>query len=226
MSARALVIAHRGASAYEPENSLAAFVLAGVQGADGVELDVHATADGALVVHHDPDLGGRRIRELDLATVRAHTLPNAESVPTLGEALEVLGTTLYAFIEVKDLPPGADDTLFRVIDQAPAPPNCRIHAFDHRLVRRLHDRRPAVPTGVLSSSYPLDPVGPVLAARAAALWQQEELIDAPLVAALHAADLRLIAWTVDDPERMRALRALGVDGLCTNRPDVAREVIG
>lgn len=226
MSAPALVIGHRGASAYEPENSLAAFVLAGVQGADGVELDVHVTADGALVVHHDPVIEQRRICELDLDAVRAYRLANGEPVPTLAEALEVLGTSLLAFIEVKDLPRSADAQLFRVIDEAPAPPNYRIHAFDHRLVRRLYDRRPAVPTGVLSASYPIDPVGPVRAARAAALWQQQELIDAPLAAALHAADLRLYAWTVDAPPRMRELLALGVDGVCTNRPDVAREVIG
>ncbi|MDO8665828.1 MAG: glycerophosphodiester phosphodiesterase family protein, partial [Gemmatimonadales bacterium] len=85
-----LVIAHRGASGYEVENSLAAFRAAHTLGADAVELDVHATADGALVVHHDEMIGPHHIAHCSLKEVRAQPLKNGESVPTLEEALAVI----------------------------------------------------------------------------------------------------------------------------------------
>lgn len=221
-----LVIAHRGASAERPENSLAAFALALDQGADGIELDVHATADGAIVVFHDARVPAGAIAELALDEVRRHRLSNDEPVPTLAEALALIGPDADAFIEVKGLPPAADASLLETIDGAPAPARCQVHAFDHRVVRRLTDLRPALGTGVLSASYPLHPAEQVRAAGAQALWQREELIDVPLVAQVHDAGFAVHAWTVDRADRMRRLREWGVDGICTNRPGRAREVIG
>ena len=89
-SPRALVIGHRGASAYEYENSRAAFRAARARGADAVELDIHASADGALFVHHDEVVSGVHITRADSAQVRALRLPNGESVPTLEDALAAI----------------------------------------------------------------------------------------------------------------------------------------
>lgn len=221
-----LVIAHRGASAEQPENSLAAFRRAVELTADGVELDVHATADGQLVVHHDPEIGGAPIGRLGLDQVRRHRLSNGEPVPTLADALAAITSAAVAFVELKTLPPSADAALLALIDGAPRPDRCQVHSFDHRIVRRLTARRPGLVAGVLSGSYPLDPAAQVRAAGAAALWQHEELVDPPLAAQVHEAGYRLYVWTVDRPTRMRELLADGVDGLCTNRPELAREVIG
>lgn len=221
-----LVIAHRGASAYEPENSLAAFRRAVDLNADGVELDVHETADGRLVVVHDAVLDGCPIRDLTLDRIRRHPLPNGERVPTLDEALAALGEDTFAFIEVKALSATGDAALFGVIDEGPAPDHCRIHSFDHRIIRRLRRARRDVPMGVLSASYVLDPAAQVRAADAQALWQQHEFVDVPLVDGMHQVDCAVYAWTVDEPARMKLLRDFGVDGICTNRPDLAREVLG
>jgi glycerophosphoryl diester phosphodiesterase len=222
----ALVIAHRGASASEPENSLAAFARALDLGADGIELDVHATADGHLVVLHDPELDGRDVAALPLERVQAHHLANREPVPTLAEALDVITPKAIAFVELKRLPAHCDEALFAAFDQSPRPERCHVHAFDHRIVRRLTGRRPGLSAGVLAASYPLDPAAPVAEAGATVLWQHADLVDAPLAALVHEAGFRLYAWTVDRPERMRRLLADGVDGICTNRPDVARELMG
>lgn len=228
-----LVIAHRGASADAYENSLAAFRLALEQGADGVELDVHATVDGEIVVFHDPELGGRQIRDLHSAAVTAHVLPNGETIPTLREALDVLTPRVLAFVELKGLPAEADARLLELFASAPRPDRCHLHSFDHRIIRRLTDRafsatghRLSANAGILSGSYTLDPAGPVRAAGATALWQHADLVDAPLAAQVHDAGFHLYAWTVDRPERMRRLIDDGVDGICTNCPAVAREVIG
>jgi len=220
-----LVIAHRGASADEPENSLAAFHRALEQGADAVELDVHATADGEIVVFHDAEVAGRSICDLPVAKVRAHRLANGEPVPTLAEALACITPAATAFVELKTLPAEADATLLRVLDAAPRPDRCHVHAFDHRIIRRLTRRRPALPAGILSASYPLDPTSPVRAAGAVALWQHADLVDRPLVTQLHGDRCLLYAWTVDRPERMRELKDDCVDGICTNRPAAARAAL-
>jgi glycerophosphoryl diester phosphodiesterase len=219
------VIAHRGASAYETENSLLAFRRALEMGADGIELDVHATADGNLVVHHDPDLNGRHLARLSLEDARRLRLPNGEALPTLSEALALITPAAIAFVELKTLPATADDALFTVFDHAPHPERCQVHSFDHRIIRRLTLARPALPAGVLSGAYAVDPAAEVHAAGAGALWQHEERVDRPLAALLHDAGLALYVWTVDRPERMKRLVADGVDGICTNCPDVAREVV-
>jgi glycerophosphoryl diester phosphodiesterase len=223
--ARPLVIAHRGASAYEHENSLAAFRKALDQRADGVELDVHATADGDLVVYHDPDVAGRPIARTTQAEARRYLLPNGEPIPTLAEALALITPSAIAFVELKTLPAEADAALLALLDRAPRPERCQVHSFDHRIIRRLTAQRPGLLAGVLSGSYTLDPARQVREAGAATLWQHQEMVDGPLAALVHEAGFRLYAWTADRPDRIKRLLADGADGICTNRPDVARGVV-
>ena len=223
---RPLVIAHRGASRVAVENSLAAFRAAGPSGAHGVELDVHATADGALMVHHDPTIGGRhRIARLSESAVREHRLANGEPIPTLAEALMAVGPALAVFVEVKWLPPEYDERLLDVLAQGPNPAGYAVHSFDHRVVRRLGERRPTLPRGVLSASYPVRPLVAVDDAGATTLWQERSLVDEELVEMLHEAGRRLIVWTVDAEDEIRRMAAFGVDGITTNLPDVARRVV-
>src|SRR5204863_7856971 len=102
---RPSVIAHRGASGYEYENSRAAFRRAVMLDADGVELDIHATRDGAIVVHHDPDVQGcGPIALLTLAEARQVRLPNGETLPLLQAVLDLVGDNDVG-VEVKSLLP-------------------------------------------------------------------------------------------------------------------------
>src|SRR5207244_12793985 len=104
-----LVIAHRGASGYEYENSRAAFRAARARGADAIELDIHAAADGVLFVHHDEVVSGVHITRSSAAQVRVLRLPNGESIPALEDALAVIDPPLQGFIQVTALPPQRDD---------------------------------------------------------------------------------------------------------------------
>lgn len=222
---RPLVIAHRGASAVEVENSLAAFRAAGALGADGVELDVHAASDGPLFVHHDETIDGtHHIAHTTAVRVRERRLANGEPIPTLEEAL-VACSPLRVFIEVKSLAPSFDERLLAVLDGGPHPPHYAVHSFDHRIVRRLAQRRPALPCGVLNVSYLVRPLAALDDALATALWQECRLVDAELVATVHHAGGVVYAWTADTPDLIRRLLATGIDGLCTNRPDVARVIV-
>jgi len=219
-----LVIAHRGASSIELENSLAAFRAARGQGADGVELDVHATIDGEIVVHHDPaimDLPIAQTRATDLATV---PLANGEPIPTLAQALDVLGT-LRVFVEVKVLDPRWDDRLLATLDRGPNPAGYAVHSFLEPVIRRLGEKRPTLQRGILSEVR--SPSAKQILADAAAqtLWPEQSTIDQRLVQTVHGLGATLIAWTVDNPADMERLVRWEVDGLCTNHPERARRVV-
>jgi glycerophosphoryl diester phosphodiesterase len=221
-----LVIAHRGASAAELENTLAAFRTAVAMGADGVELDVHVSADGIPVVHHDPHVNALAIAETPLDPLRTVVLANGERIPTLAEALDVLGPSLRVYVELKALPEAHDAGVLEAMAAGQAPTNYQVHSFDHRIVRRLRGAKPDLKCGLLSCSYPIRPFVPLLDARAGVLWQQESLVDKQLIDEGHGLGLQVFAWAVDDPVRMKALVDIGTDAICTNRPDVAREVTG
>jgi glycerophosphoryl diester phosphodiesterase len=220
------IIAHRGASACEPENSLAAFRHAIELGADGIELDVHSTVDGGLIVHHDFEIPGLGpIGGLPVDRVRAHRLPNGEPVPLLQEALEAIGGH-EVWVEVKSLAPQFDGALLALLAGGPAPHRYAVHGFDHRDIARLGAAQAGLERGVLSTSYPLDPISPVRAAGAATLWQEHHLVDRELVDRMHSAGCAVIAWTVDGRRDAARLAALGVDGLCGNSPDEILAALG
>lgn len=216
------ILAHRGASGFLLENSLAAFRDARRRGADGIELDIHATRDGSLVVHHDPvipGLGG--IAQAVAGSLRNLRLANGEPVPTLPEALAAIGDA-EVWIEVKALPNEHDQALFDAIDAAPAPARCAVHSFDHGIIARLGAARPGLRRGVLTTTYPADADALMRPAGATALWPDWRLIDPELVAAVHRRGGEVIAWTVNDAATARRLAALGVDALCGNYPERLR----
>ena len=222
---RPLVIAHRGASGVVYENSLAAFKKAGELGADGIELDIHATTDGVLIVHHDPAIGATVIASSTAADIAKLTLPNGEPVPTLAQAFGAAGPKLRVYVEVKTLPPQWDGNLFAALDAGPNPAGYAVHAFDHRIIQRLRRQRPKLSAGVLSASYLDDNVAPVRAAGAQMLWQDQAMIDAALVEEVQDAGFGVIAWTPNEVSDLSRLAAQGVNGLCTNYPDRARRVV-
>ncbi len=222
---RPLVIAHRGASGYEFQNSIAAFRAAADRGADAVELDIPATADGALVVQHGEKVGPHFIAHSNLREVRDHLLPNGECIPTLEEALAAIVPRMIAFVEIKSVPPRLDEKLFEAIERTGRTDRIALHGFDHRVIHRMGERRPHIKRGVLLASYPMHPLRCLQDADASILWQNRSYVDEALVAALHEAGMTLYVWTVNDPAEMRRFCELGVDGICTDFPDVARTLV-
>ncbi|HEX5831604.1 MAG TPA: glycerophosphodiester phosphodiesterase [Gemmatimonadaceae bacterium] len=218
------IIAHRGVPRERPENTLAAFDLALDQGADGIELDVHATRDGVVVVHHDAELRGdgepARISELTLTELRGRAASRApdEGVPTLAEVLALVGERARVYVEVKAA--GIEEHVVAAIRAAGG--DCAVHAFDHRIARRVRTLAPEIPVGILLASYLLDIRGAIHLAGATAVWQQWDLVDAALVRDAAAAGARVVAWTVNEPADARRLARLGVSALCTDVPAATR----
>jgi glycerophosphoryl diester phosphodiesterase len=222
---RPSVIAHRGASGYEYENSRAAFRRAVMLDADGVELDVHATSDGAIVVHHDPEIPGfGPIAQFSRTEARQVRIRNGEPLPLLSEILELVGDR-EVYVEVKSLPEIHDEALLAVLARGPAPARYSVHSFDHRIVRRLGSCQPEVRRGILLSAYLDDPVAAMRAVGATTLWQEWQQVDRDLVSRVHEAGFSIIAWTVNEIGDLERMARLGVDGLCGNYPDRIRVAI-
>src|SRR5262245_12940494 len=232
MVARPLVLGHRGASAYERENTIAAFVRARELGADGVELDARRTSDDGLVVHHDPavdDVG--LIVDMSFASLHAQ-LPD---LPTLREALDAC-TGMIVNVEVKCLPwePDSDvadrRVLRAVLDEVRDREQILLSSFDLDAVDLAHTLKPELKTAWLTSRQPLADASALAAERghwgihpdqAAALGAAGDVYDIA-----HAQGLHINVWTVDDPVDARQLRDLGADGIVTNVPDVVLDALG
>jgi glycerophosphoryl diester phosphodiesterase len=222
---RPSVIAHRGASGYEYENSRAAFRRAVMLDADGIELDIHATRDGGIVVHHDPHIPGHgAIAQLSTAEARQVRIRNGEPLPLLAEILELVGSR-DVWVELKSLPPVFDQQLLNTLDQGPAPERYAVHSFDHRIVHRLGQMRPELRRGILLSAYLCDPVGVMRSVGATTLWQEWQQVDHELVNQVHESGGAVIAWTVNELGDLDRMVRLGVDGLCGNYPDRIRVAI-
>ena len=208
------IIAHRGANREAPENTIPAFERALEIGVDGIELDVHVTRDNVPVIHHDAVLpDGGRIDRMDSADLERRT-----DAPELAQVLELVNGRCHLYIEIKAsaaLPP-AIVLLKQRTDW------CSVHSFDHRVARKARELNSAVRSGILLVSYLVDIEHAMTTASAHDVWQQAEFVDAELVTRVHRAGGRVIAWTVNDPGRVRALGELGVDGICTDQP---REII-
>ena len=222
---RPSVIAHRGASGYEYENSRAAFRRAVMLDADGVELDIHSTRDGAIVVHHDPDIPGvGPIAQLSSAEARVARIRNGEPLPLLAEILELVGER-DVWVEVKSLPAAHDHQLLEILAAGPAPARYAVHSFDHRIVHRLGEACPGLRRGILLSAYLQDPISAMDAVGASTLWQEWQQVDQDLVNQVHEWGGTVIAWTVNELGDLDRMVRLGVDGLCGNYPDRIRVAI-
>jgi len=224
-----LVIAHRGASgAHPPGNTVAAFRAARALGADWVELDVRPAADGSLVVHHDDRADrGALIAETDPAD-----LP--DWVPTLAAALEActgMGVNVEIKVDAPVVATARQDQLVEatvgVLDEVGEPGRFLVTSFDWTVVARVAELSPSLPTGLLAFDldHGPDPVAAAVAGGHTSINPWDPFVTDELVARSHAAGVAVHAWTVDDPDRMRDLVAMGVDGIITDLPDVARRVV-
>lgn len=217
-------IAHRGFHRSVPENTLEAFRLALAAGAEAVELDVHATADGVVVVHHDPTIAGtpenpdlRSVptSELSIADLGGFDLGSGATVPRLSDVLDLLRGRARAYIEIKGW--GIEEPVVQCVRGSDT--DCAIHSFDHRAIARVRKLAPEIPRGLLEQARPSDPAGVLRSAGARDLWPAARTIDESLVRAVHAAGGRVIAWTANSPAEWERLAVAGVDGICTDEID-------
>jgi glycerophosphoryl diester phosphodiesterase len=229
-----LVIAHRGASGYRPENTLSAYELAVAQRADMIEIDLHRTRDGAIVVAHDEDLaglGGRgEIADASLEEVRALDAGAGQRVPTLDEVLAGFGARIPFNLELKQSGrgpyPGLEGETLDRIERLGLLEATLFSSFHDPVLAALRGRSPEARIGVLVSAR--SPGGwreraRRFGAEAVHLWV--DLASDEAVAAAHGEGLAVHVYTVDRPDVMRRLLDRGVDGIFTNFPDRLRALV-
>ena len=229
-----LIYGHRGACVDVRPNTVEAFEWAIGQGADGVELDVRRTRDGALIVYHDdrsaPD--ARPFAELDLAEIKS-TNP---WVPTLDEAWESLGPRALLNIEIKNIYGQADYDptqrvaieLVRWIADHDTGDRILVSSFNTRALETLKDLDPDIRTGLLSMSW-MDPMVALRQAHdgghvSANLSLLRTLDDAGQIVEA-AGDLAVLVWTVNDPGHALALAKAGISGIFTDDPGLMVETL-
>ena len=226
-----LVIAHRGASAYQPENTLAAFALAIEQGAQMIELDLHASRDNHVVVIHDETLDHTtnltgRVDQLTLAEIKQADAGNGERVPTLDETFDLTLGKARLYLEIKD-PQAAAETL-RLVRARRCQDDVMLASFDIELMRRLGKEVRDIELGVILGNETLNPIVrwreafPWIALRNInyqVLCMQVELCFGYLARRTKASGKRLYVWTADEDRQFAKMIERGVDGIVTNKPD-------
>jgi glycerophosphoryl diester phosphodiesterase len=234
VSVSALVIAHRGASGYRPENTLAAYELAVEQRADMIEIDLHRTRDGVIVVTHDEELqglGGRgEIADASFREIRALDAGGGERVPTLDEVLQRFGARIPFNLELKQSTRGPyagleRETLER-IERLDLLGVTLFSSFFDPVLETLRECSPEARIGVLvSARAPERWLERARRVRAEAVNLWVGLATREAVAAAHGEGLAVHVYTVDERDAMQRLLELGVDGIFSNFPDRLRALL-
>ncbi|WP_327715487.1 glycerophosphodiester phosphodiesterase family protein [Streptomyces sp. NBC_00490] len=218
-----LTIGHRGVMGLEPENTLRSFVAAQQAGLDVIELDLHLSKDGALVVMHDTDVdrttdGSGPIAEKTLAELRALDAGRGERVPVFDEVLDAVRSPLQA--EIKDMQ--AARALAEVMLRRDLVARVEVSSFHDEAIAEISRLVPGVRTALIASRYGTDIVDRAVEAGAATVCLNIRRITLEVVEAARKADLRIIGWVVNTQDHLRLVRALQLDGATTDYPEIKR----
>ena len=235
------IIAHRGASGHAPENTLAAFLLAWEEGADGIEMDVHLSLDGRIMVHHDAttsrtghadlviaDTTSARLRELDVGSWYAPRF-NSERIPFLEDVLATVPAHGQVLIEIKSKP-DIVPALHTVISGFVAlQPRIALISFELTTLLACQSALPSIACYWVTACQQPDEYNhyPAHYSNLITLARQHKLtgldpdyrsITAEFAASVHKAGLQLMAWTVNDPAAAKQMQALGLAAITTDYP--------
>jgi glycerophosphoryl diester phosphodiesterase len=241
---RPLNLAHRGASAHAPENTLAAFRLAADQGADGIEFDAKVSRDGVVVILHDATVdrttgGTGRVSTLLLAELK-HLDAGAkfnskfagERIPTLEEIFDAVSDRLILNIELTNYASRDDGLELKVIDlvaRRNLADRVMVSSFNPLSLRKVKQAAPHIACGLLYS--PDNPIylrqtwGAPLIPDLEARHPEYSLVDADFVRTCHARGQKVNVWTVNEEADMRRMIGAGVDAIMTDRPFALKQLL-
>lgn len=230
------MLAHRGASAEAPENTIAAFELAIMQGADGIELDVQLSRDDQPVVIHDFTLerttdGTGRVRDRTVRELKrldaggwGGTQFQGQRVQTLQEVFERFRDRTRFWIELKggsDLYQGIEERVVSMIEVYDVLEQALVQSFDSRALDQIRGLNPEVRLGILTAEPPISPLISSTSARRA-ICPGADLVTEREISEIRQAGLECYVWTVNEPAQMDRLVEWGVSGIITDRPALLR----
>lgn len=221
-----LTVGHRGVMGVEPENTIRSFVRAEREDMDQIELDLHLSKDGALIVMHDVKVdrttdGSGLIGDLTLDELRELDAGRGERIPVFEEVLDAVAKPIQA--EIKDV--AAARVLAEVMRERDLVERVDVLSFHDEALAEIRECLPGVRTVLVAQG----PMGSEIVTRAQAVGARLvslslRRISLALVQECHRAGISVIAWTVNTPADLALARALGLDGVVTDMPDVKRAV--
>jgi glycerophosphoryl diester phosphodiesterase len=217
-----LCIGHRGARAYEPENTLRSYKKALEIGVNAVELDVRKTKDNQLVVIHDADVkkttnGKGLVSEFTLKQIKEFSTEKDEKIPTLKEALDFLDKKVKILIELKE--EGVEEKVLSLVQEGGLQKNVIIVSFIEDALRKIRELDKEVETGLIYAKHK-NPVNSALELKANYLLPLYRFTHTANVQKAHKNGLKVIVWTVNKPEEVAEYVKKGVDGIASDKPDI------
>jgi glycerophosphoryl diester phosphodiesterase len=223
-----LIIGHRGASGYEPENTLRSFARAVQMGADMIELDVFLCKSGEIVVIHDEKVerttnGNGSVKKMSLAELKKLDAGKGERIPLLSEVFDLVDKRIKINIEIKDSnAPKAVACLISeyVKNKGWSYDHFLVSSFDHDAIQKFYVYCPQVKTGALFNWYSLRFVHKTKRAHADFAILDCRSVTRRRINHLHECDLSVYTYTVNNSATARQLASMGIDGIITNYPDI------
>ena len=221
-----LKIGHRGARAYEPENTLRSFKKAIELGVDAVELDVRKTRDNEIVVIHDAKVdrttnGRGLVSEISLEEIKKLVTEKGERIPTLEETLDFLDGKVKIIIELKET--GLEEKVLTLIHKKGLEKNVVIVSFLKDALKNVREIDEKIETGLIYVRHK-NPVKAALDLKANYLLPLYRFIHGADVQKAHEKGLKVIAWTINNQEEVSEYVKKGVDGIASDRPDILKSV--
>jgi glycerophosphoryl diester phosphodiesterase len=207
----------------EPENTLRSFIAAEQAGLDVIELDLHLSKDGALVVMHDSDVdrttdGTGPIADRTLDELRTLDAGNGERIPVFEEVLDGVHAPLQA--EIKDV--AAARALAEVMHRRDLTARVEVSSFHDEAIAEIARLVPGVRTALIGSRFGPEIVDRAVAAGAGTVCLNIRRLTLEVVEDAREADLKIIGWVVNTQEHLRLVRALELDGATTDYPEIKR----
>ena len=219
MRVKMQIIAHRGASFLEPENTLRAVEKAIKMGADFVEVDVRMSKDNELVIIHDPDVNRTTnengfVKDYTLQELKKLDAGQKETIPTLDEVISGVKDKIGLVIEIKE--PGAEGKVLEKINENNLE-NVILTSFYHKSIKNARKMDPSVDAGIIFSCQPVNVNQMASSACANVIFPGYKYLDEELIEQAHENGISVYPWTVDDPEIFERLVGMGVDSIVTNK---------
>nr|MDO8134891.1 glycerophosphodiester phosphodiesterase family protein [Candidatus Njordarchaeum guaymaensis] len=217
------IVGHAGGAAYEPENTIRAIRRSIEMKVDMVEVDVHATKDGQLVVIHDNEVdrttnGKGSVKEMSLQEIRKLDAGKGEKIPTLQEVLATSRNIVGAMIEVKA--PNIEKLLVDLIRRERMSDQVIVTSFMSDVIKKVKEIESKISTGQIFAWKISNVAKKALELRVGMMVPAYELVTREMVNELHRSSILVYTWTVDDRRVAEKLIELGVDGIITNKPDL------
>lgn len=217
-----LKIGHRGARAYEPENTLSSFRRALELGVDAVELDVRKTFDNKLVVIHNANVnkttnGSGEVNELTLEEIQGFIIEKNEHVPTLEEVLDTVANRVKVLVELKET--GTEEQVVNLIRRKQLAENVILISFHEDILRKVREVSNELKTGLIYVRHK-NPIQAALDLNAKYLLPLYRFTHSANVKKAHEAGLKVIVWTINKKEEVEEYKKKGVDGIASDKPDI------